>query len=455
MKNKRKAQKNSGITLVALVVTIVVLLILAGVSINLVVGQNGIITRAGDAKKETKRAEIEDKISLALGSAQIEGLGKVDMDELNSELSKIGYTGSPLTSLPATIEIDGDYYTINGEGTVTNTKWHYDENGKITDGTITFEIGEYVNYSQFVDESKSHDSLATENGWASQVYTANKATTWRVMGLNESNELLLISGAPIQKRMSSEETAEDWQKDPYLYMKGAYSYVNCKSMLNNICDIYDTSVGNARSMTIEDINTALGVVKEGNTVYVKTDAEKTNIDVGGFLGNSYTYKVGDYTPEGYLADQPITQADVNAGKKENFTSYGYLWAGISSNDTLNSMLFAGTTDSDNYAKSYWLASPGSCADSSGAVFGPGVVGGGDAFCGNDYLFYSYGNWNCNGFAVRPVVALNSDISSDNIAKLKQNPTTTETVSWDGFSSGNTAGSGDASTGKAGTQTGSN
>ena len=42
-----------------------------------------------------------------------------------------------------------------------------------------------------------------------------------------------------------------------------------------------------------------------------------------------------------------------------------------------------------------------------------------------------------------------------IAKLKQNPTTTETVSWDGFSSGNTAGSGDASTGKAGTQTGSN
>ena len=48
-------KKNKGITLVALVVTIVVLLILAGVSINLVLGNNGIIAKAKDA--ETKSAE--------------------------------------------------------------------------------------------------------------------------------------------------------------------------------------------------------------------------------------------------------------------------------------------------------------------------------------------------------------------------------------------------------------
>ena len=45
--------KNSkGITLVALVVTIVVLLILAGVSINLVLGENGLITQAQEAKRK-------------------------------------------------------------------------------------------------------------------------------------------------------------------------------------------------------------------------------------------------------------------------------------------------------------------------------------------------------------------------------------------------------------------
>ena len=51
-------KKNKGITLVALVVTIVVLLILAGVSINLVLGDNGIITKAKEA--ETKSAEARE-----------------------------------------------------------------------------------------------------------------------------------------------------------------------------------------------------------------------------------------------------------------------------------------------------------------------------------------------------------------------------------------------------------
>lgn len=57
--------KNSkGITLVALVVTIVVLLILAGVSINLVLGENGLIKNAKEAKEKTETAEIEEKNQL-------------------------------------------------------------------------------------------------------------------------------------------------------------------------------------------------------------------------------------------------------------------------------------------------------------------------------------------------------------------------------------------------------
>lgn len=53
--------KNSkGITLVALVVTIVVLLILAGVSLSLTVGQNGIISRAKEAKNAQANATAAD-----------------------------------------------------------------------------------------------------------------------------------------------------------------------------------------------------------------------------------------------------------------------------------------------------------------------------------------------------------------------------------------------------------
>ena len=53
--------KNKGITLVALVVTIVVLLILAGVSINLVIGQNGLITKAKEAKEKTEHAAKDEE----------------------------------------------------------------------------------------------------------------------------------------------------------------------------------------------------------------------------------------------------------------------------------------------------------------------------------------------------------------------------------------------------------
>ena len=53
--------KNTGITLVALVVTIVVLLILAGVSINLVLGENGLITKAQEAKQKSHEESIKEQ----------------------------------------------------------------------------------------------------------------------------------------------------------------------------------------------------------------------------------------------------------------------------------------------------------------------------------------------------------------------------------------------------------
>ena len=49
-----KLKRKNGITLIALVVTIVVLLILAGVSISMLLGENGIITQANESKTETR-----------------------------------------------------------------------------------------------------------------------------------------------------------------------------------------------------------------------------------------------------------------------------------------------------------------------------------------------------------------------------------------------------------------
>ena len=61
---ERVQKREKGITLVALVVTIVVLLILAGVSINLVVGENGLINKAKEAADATRQAAINDQIEI-------------------------------------------------------------------------------------------------------------------------------------------------------------------------------------------------------------------------------------------------------------------------------------------------------------------------------------------------------------------------------------------------------
>lgn len=57
-------KKNNGITLIALVITIIVLLILAGVSIAMLTGDNGVLTRASSAKVANKLGEVKDEISL-------------------------------------------------------------------------------------------------------------------------------------------------------------------------------------------------------------------------------------------------------------------------------------------------------------------------------------------------------------------------------------------------------
>ncbi len=57
---------NKGITLIALVITIIVLLILAGVSIAMLTGNNGILTQATNAKNDTAEAEVADRINMAL-----------------------------------------------------------------------------------------------------------------------------------------------------------------------------------------------------------------------------------------------------------------------------------------------------------------------------------------------------------------------------------------------------
>ena len=72
-------RKNKGITLIALIITIIVLLILAGVTISTVIGENGVISKAIDSKEKQQKGDDKEKIELALGEYEI---NKVEDSEL-------------------------------------------------------------------------------------------------------------------------------------------------------------------------------------------------------------------------------------------------------------------------------------------------------------------------------------------------------------------------------------
>lgn len=83
-------ENNKGITLIALVITIIVLLILAGVSIAMLTGENGLLKKATAAKTETETANNVEKINIVLQAAYTELLSNdaVTKTELEDMIKK-------------------------------------------------------------------------------------------------------------------------------------------------------------------------------------------------------------------------------------------------------------------------------------------------------------------------------------------------------------------------------
>ena len=240
----------------------------------------------------------------------------------------------------------------------------------------------------------------------------------------DGTQLMITTGSPIKKVMNSSGT-EEWEKDPYLYLNSGEGYYNTNddlttnNILDKICKIYDSNLADkTQSMRIEDINTAVGLTldKEKNIMYKTADETKTPIEAyQGFFGQSYTYIVGDYAPENYLKEKYPSKYQSLTAKKANDTVDGTAFMFsyedprvIDPSSKLYEILFKGTTEGENYAKSYWLASSGVYVDGS-SFFGPGAVNGGFAGTGC-VVIDSGGSSDAKWLAVRPVVYLRSDVT---------------------------------------------
>ena len=91
----RREQK--GITLIALVITIIVLLILAGVSIAMLTGENGILTKATQSTKETAKGEATEAIKLAVSTIKTEMLDGTTAK--NTTIASAGMTPANIASV--------------------------------------------------------------------------------------------------------------------------------------------------------------------------------------------------------------------------------------------------------------------------------------------------------------------------------------------------------------------
>ena len=108
-------KSEKGITLIALVVTIIVLIILAGVSINLVLGDNGIIEKAKEAKFKQERATVIDNAKLSLVEKQLDDVnGNISLTDAQVEgvLSKYGTVNKNEDGSIKSITPEGKDYEI-------------------------------------------------------------------------------------------------------------------------------------------------------------------------------------------------------------------------------------------------------------------------------------------------------------------------------------------------------
>ncbi len=152
-------RKEKGITLIALVITIIVLLILAGVSIAMLTGENGILTQATNAKEKTTKAEEEEKIKMAITGSSIDNNGYVEiLDEKSFKQELANQFGSQ--KLDVVPNGDGSFIITVED---TQRKYYVNDDKTVIDSDNIVEIGteeELVDFREDVNAGNSYEGKA-------------------------------------------------------------------------------------------------------------------------------------------------------------------------------------------------------------------------------------------------------------------------------------------------------
>lgn len=303
---KLKFESNRGITLIALVITIIVLLILAGISISMLSGDNGILNKAVQAKDATRGGEVQETVTLAAAN--------------NTGVDYIGGTKQTRAEVIAQLHRDGKL-TDSEVATL-------EENDVITIGGITIDFsvlgsisGNLTLGDVYTDEMIGQELSYTAN--SSSGYTGK----WIVFGKDTSGNILITTELPIDNAFTLKGGAESWLKYE--------SDTDTTYGLNYACSGYGGTVQgtpvSSRSIKMEDINYVAGltsktVTADGNTYNIQsfdtytfgTTQDYANKKVNYWYPVSSGGTLADGTGSGFW-QKPT------AGKEKNFLNnwYGY------------------------------------------------------------------------------------------------------------------------------------
>ena len=278
-------QDNKGITLITLVITVVVLTILAGVSINAVVGDDGIIAKAKESANLTKETTIKESIEKLVLEYKLAEKGETLEDFLKtkipSKIDKVTNNGDGTL----TIEKDGVTVTVNATHTSNPST-----PTKPTINLDNLQIGEYVNYTY--DTASDYGTVAQTIG-----------LKWRILNIDKENNVIdIISDSPT---------------DAKKYFGGISGYYNGSYYLNEICKAHysNKKLGvEARSVNLLDMEkqlTSAGI--EARNSYKDT--------YGTLYGTAQTNSIGScYYPKLYanqigagINTADVTQPDITKG----------------------------------------------------------------------------------------------------------------------------------------------
>ena len=319
MNFKGKMREKSGITLITLAVTIIILLILAGITIATITSDNGIIKNANDAKEQTEIAEEKEIVDRATIQAMGNNKrGNLVEDELQEQLDKITDSGRTEVSdngeeFEVVFVESTRYYTVDKDGNIV-------EEGKIvidkSPGDITKdENGEDIKEGQPYEIWCIEDLCAFSN-MVNNVNSFNNRTVMLMQNLNFNSKYSYVNGnINVNGNILSCDSIEELQK-ALIENKGFYPIGDSKKG-TTFLGIFEGNNKSIKNIYINRDDVAVGLfgnvfVHNGDIVYIKNltidGLIEGNNEVGGILG--HTTITGNANNK-VIIDNCINNVDIN------------------------------------------------------------------------------------------------------------------------------------------------